>query len=74
MGFSVGNAANGGTALATVTTGSYTNNPAVIVKEATGGRQVHVIHAASYQGHNWTGQPNLVTMFTNAARWATRCF
>jgi hypothetical protein len=74
MGFSTGAVANGGTSIATVTPSGYSAIPAVVVKDAVGGRQVHITHAASYQGNNWTGQPNLVTMFTNAARWATRCF
>jgi hypothetical protein len=66
---------NGGTRIATNSALSGTS-PAngIIVKDAVGasGRTVHIDHAGNYNA-GWTADPHLVLMFTNSAKWATKC-
>jgi hypothetical protein len=71
MGFSVGEAINGGTSIASVLAAS--TGDGVVVKEAAG-RIVHIAHAAHYNGANpWGTDANTTLMMTNAVRWAARC-
>jgi hypothetical protein len=39
---------------------------------APAGRIVHLPHAGN-ANPSWVNDPNLLKMFTNAARWAARC-
>jgi hypothetical protein len=47
----------------------------VVVKDANGsnGRIVMLAHTANYGGSTWYEDTNMMRMFTNAAKWATRC-
>jgi len=70
VGGAIGTVINGGTRIATSSSGSN----GIIVRDVIGtqGRIVHIDHAANYSP-TWTSDPNLLKMFTNAARWAAKC-
>jgi hypothetical protein len=67
-----GNLKNSGTSIATCTSCSGTAG-GVVVRDSTGGRIVHLNHWANYTS-TWTNDANMVTMFVNSVKWATRCF
>jgi len=67
-----GGLVNGGVAIATWTYSTITM-PAVIVRDTTGGRLVHITHAAGGGSAAWYGDANLLKIFVNSAKWATRC-
>ena len=66
---------NSGTAIATCTqcVGTGYSGAGVAVRETTGGRLVQVAHSTNAYGYIWQTDTNLMTMFVNAAKWATRC-
>jgi hypothetical protein len=75
---SVGQVVNGGTIIATcsgcaASTGD--SGAGVVVREPSGseGRVVDLAHSANYLQTAWYSDTNMMTMFTNAAKWATRC-
>ena len=57
------------------TTGTGNGSPAVVVKEPidNSGRIVMLTHAANYNAGNWYTNPSMMKLFTNSAKWATRC-
>jgi hypothetical protein len=67
-----GNLKNSGTSIAACTSCSGTAG-GVVVRDSTGGRIVHLNHWANYTS-TWTNDANMVTMFVNSVKWATRCF
>jgi hypothetical protein len=55
-------------------TGTGFSGAGVAVKDpASGGRTVQIDHSASYASAAWYNDANLLRMFVNAAKWATRC-
>lgn len=70
VGIESGTVGNGGTAIATC---DQCGGSGVSVRE-TAGRVVQIGHAGNYGGYAWYTDTNLLTMFSNAARWATGCF
>jgi hypothetical protein len=66
---------NGGTMIArcTACAGTGYSGAGVAVKDAGGGRIVHLAQAAGYESARWYDDANLLTLLTNSAKWAGRC-
>jgi hypothetical protein len=75
LAYSVGTVINGGTPIATLSGGSaQLTGPGVAVREsqATGGRLVHIAHAAS-DTPGWVREAEPLKLLTNSLRWAAQC-
>jgi hypothetical protein len=66
-----GRIVGGGTQIASLT--NQTNGVGVVVRDLAA-RTVHLNHAGNYNKVAWTTyDPNLVTLYVNAVKWAARC-
>lgn len=71
VGIESGPLINGGVAIASC---SQCSDAGVAVRD-TAGRVAQIAHAGNYtSATTWYLDTNLLTMFANAAKWATRCF
>lgn len=69
-----GTLVNGGVRIAACS-GCSSSGTAVAIKDPTTaqGRVVDIAHSANYNASTWYTNTNMLRMFTNAAKWATRC-